>query len=154
MDRCLVATFCGYWNFDFLPINPASRISSRASRSERKARGTDQKRKYSKSLKNWKTNIENDFAGAQGFVNKLDVSLQRAGSNGNSTLLWFNTTILSESSFVEVWGNFGKNWLCSRSYPVTSYGRYETQDVLSPFSTRRICSRDAKRKQESGNVIG
>ena len=25
---------------------------------------------------------------------------------------------------------------------------------LSPFSTRRICSRDAKRKQESGNVIG
>ena len=26
--------------------------------------------------------------------------------------------------------------------------------ALSPFSTRRICSRDAKRKQESGNVIG
>ena len=25
---------------------------------------------------------------------------------------------------------------------------------LSPFSTRRIFSRDAKRKQESGNVIG
>ena len=25
---------------------------------------------------------------------------------------------------------------------------------VSPFSTRRICSRDAKRKQESGNVIG
>ena len=28
------------------------------------------------------------------------------------------------------------------------------QAALSPFSTRRICSRDAKRKQESGNVIG
>ena len=27
-------------------------------------------------------------------------------------------------------------------------------ETLSPFSTRRICSRDAKRKQESGNVIG
>ena len=27
-------------------------------------------------------------------------------------------------------------------------------NALSPFSTRRICSRDAKRKQESGNVIG
>ena len=26
--------------------------------------------------------------------------------------------------------------------------------ALSPFSTRRICSCDAKRKQESGNVIG
>ena len=26
--------------------------------------------------------------------------------------------------------------------------------LLGPFSTRRICSRDAKRKQESGNVIG
>ena len=26
--------------------------------------------------------------------------------------------------------------------------------ALSPFSTRRICLRDAKRKQESGNVIG
>ena len=26
--------------------------------------------------------------------------------------------------------------------------------VLSPFSTRRICSRDAKRKQEFSNVIG
>ena len=25
---------------------------------------------------------------------------------------------------------------------------------LSPFSTRRICSRDAKRKQEFSNVIG
>ena len=25
---------------------------------------------------------------------------------------------------------------------------------LNLFSTRRICSRDAKRKQESGNVIG
>ena len=25
---------------------------------------------------------------------------------------------------------------------------------LSPFSTWRICSRDAKRKQESSNVIG
>ena len=26
--------------------------------------------------------------------------------------------------------------------------------MLSPFSTRRICSRDAKRKQEFSNVIG
>ena len=26
--------------------------------------------------------------------------------------------------------------------------------TLSPFSTRRICSRDAKRKQEFSNVIG
>ena len=28
------------------------------------------------------------------------------------------------------------------------------EDSLSPFSTRRICSRDAKRKQEFSNVIG
>ena len=37
---------------------------------------------------------------------------------------------------------------------VSSINRAIVHDVLSPFSTRRICSRDAKRKQESGNVIG
>ena len=31
---------------------------------------------------------------------------------------------------------------------------YREDRPLSPFSTRRICSRDAKRKQEFGNVIG
>ena len=30
----------------------------------------------------------------------------------------------------------------------------EADRDLSPFSTRRICSRDAKRKQEFSNVIG
>ena len=33
-------------------------------------------------------------------------------------------------------------------------GKDEGRHELSPFSTRRICSRDAKRKQEFSNVIG
>ena len=35
-----------------------------------------------------------------------------------------------------------------------SYNWKASQRALSPFSTRRICSRDAKRKQEFSNVIG
>ena len=41
--------------------------------------------------------------------------------------------------------------------PVTKLGHFKTgahETTLSPFSTRRICSRDAKRKQEFSNVIG
>ena len=34
------------------------------------------------------------------------------------------------------------------------YKEFSCRAGLSPFSTRRICSRDAKRKQEFSNVIG
>ena len=44
--------------------------------------------------------------------------------------------------------------ICSNTLPGMVEPTEEETAVLSPFSTRRICSRDAKRKQEFSNVIG
>ena len=67
--------------------------------------------------------------------------------------------------------NHGECWIlsiktfvhfkCNIKIDLDFYARVRTckkrvtgKQPLSPFSTRRICSRDVKRKQESGNVIG
>ena len=48
---------------------------------------------------------------------------------------------------------YADQWATSINGNMTPFPRH-FQVFLSPFSTRRICSRDAKRKQKSGNVIG
>ena len=45
-------------------------------------------------------------------------------------------------------------WYGITSAMRSKMAKHTVLKTLSPFSTRRICSRDAKRKQESGNVIG
>ena len=44
--------------------------------------------------------------------------------------------------------------ICSNTLPGMVEPTEEETAVLRPFSTRRICSRDAKQKQEFSNVIG
>ena len=73
----------------------------------------------------------------------------------------FNSSTFSVNTFSTV---FNRSYpliyprrLIARSLPLyTSLQRLDFPIVspLSPFSTRRICSRDAKRKQEFSNVIG
>ena len=124
MDWCLVVGVCCFWNYHFHFFNHTSRISTRISRNKRNAQGTYQERKHSKSPENWKTNFENTFAGSQRYINKLDVSLQHAGADGNIILRRSTWSVHSKSSFVEVWCNSGKSRLCSWHYANTSYGRY------------------------------
>ena len=62
----------------------------------------------------------------------------------NQPVIYHGFTLTSKIKFVDVVKAIRDNAFVASEYV----------NHLSPFSTGRICSRDAKRKQASGNVIG